>query len=99
MKKVWALLLTPFTLIGFIVGALVLAFVLITFVAFNPLVWLGLAGIGAILGLAVTIFLLLVIFGGVYYFLRDTGEPFQRTEKADYSLKQQEETGKKEQKV
>lgn len=41
----------------------------------------------------------LFVFGGIYYALRDTNEPFQRTSTNNYSVSDEKEMGKKEQKL
>ena len=105
MNKSLALILTPVVLLATIAISLLLAVVLVVFLAFNPLFVLGFVGILAVLLAVIVISLAiftgimiaLFVFGTIYFILRDVNEPFQRTESKDYSPGQQEEVGRKKQ--
>lgn len=103
MNKSLALVFTPLVLIGLLVGAAILTFLVVNVFAINPLLFFGLVGLAAAIAVFIGILfalLALVFFVSMVYFaLRDVGEPYQRSSGSKYSLDQQEETGKKEQKI
>ena len=92
MKKITAILLTPFGLIALVI-LVILA--IIGFILLLPIIGI----IYALTAIVTAFFVMLAIVFGVYYFLKDTGEPFQRTSSNNYSLSDEKEMGKKEQKV